>query len=166
MIEYDNPPPDLAERYVTACNSGNLRCDTGEDASMGDTAVLIAVGWSTSRVGAALMRLHTKADRNGLEQVHEQMVLQAQVWGIERPVVVSSAVLSWWLSKNCRACMGRKFEIAPGSPSLSNRHCKACKGTGEEKLAYGDAGKRMLEWLESCRIHSVSSIKKRLRPSQ
>ena len=154
--------PDVAERYITAAQSSNLRCDTREDAPIGSTGILIAVGWSPSRVGAALMRLHSKTDRNGLEQVHAQLMLQAEYWGIERPAAVSAAVLSWWLHRVCPVCHGVRFEAIAGTPSLSSRPCRACKGTGEAKLAYGDNGKRLAEWLDVCRVHATASVKKRL----
>lgn len=158
----DDNPITIAERYVNAGRSSNLRCETGEDAPMGDTAILIAAGWSPARIGAALMRLHTKVDRNGLEQVHAQIMIQAEFWGIERPAAVSAAVLSWWLRRVCGVCHGVRLEAIAGTPSLSSRLCHACKGTGEAKLAYGDNGKRLAEWLDNCKVHAAASIKKRL----
>lgn len=166
MIEIENPPPCTAERYISAGQSSNLRCETGDDAPMGDAAILIAAGWSASRIGAALMRLHSKPDRAGLEQVHAQIVIQAEFWGIERPAAVSAAVLSWWLTRVCDVCHGVRLEAIPDTPSLSSRPCKACKGTGEKKLAYGDNGKRLAEWLDNCKVHAAASIRKRLRPTQ
>ena len=38
----DDNTVTIAERYVTAGRSSNLRCETGDDAPMGDAAVLIA----------------------------------------------------------------------------------------------------------------------------
>ena len=166
MIEYSNPPPDISERYITASRSSNLRCETRDDAPIGSTGILIAAGWSPSRIGAALMRLHTKPDRAGLAQVHEQIMLQAQFWGIERPSSVSAAVLGWWLNRVCSTCHGVRLEAIADTPSLSSRPCKACKGTGEAKLAYGHNGKRLAEWLDVCKVHAAASIKKRLQALQ
>lgn len=166
MIEYDNPPPDVAERYITANQSSNLKCDTRADAPIGSTGILIAVGWSPSRIGAALMRLYSKPDRNGLEQVHQQIMIQAEYWGIERSAAVSAAVLSWWLRRVCGTCHGVRLEAIADTPSLSSRPCRACKGTGEAKLAYGAEGKRLAEWLDVCKVHAAASIRKRLRPAK
>lgn len=152
----------IAERYVSATKSSNLRCDTGDDAPMGDTAILIASGWSPARIGAALMRLHTKPDRMGLEQVHTQLMVQAEVMGMERPAAVSAAVLSWWLDRACKVCKGVRLEAISGTPSLSANPCRSCDGTGQSKLAYGDGGRDLLEWLENCKDHAAASIKKRL----
>lgn len=158
--------PDVAERYITANQSSNLRCDTRSDAPIGSVGILVAVGWSPSRIGAALMRLHSKPDRNGLEQVHAQLMLQAEYWGIERPAAVSAAVLSWWLSHVCKPCSGVRFELIPGTPALSNRHCKACKGTGEAVLPHGSDGRRLVGFLDDCKSRATDSIKRRLRVMQ
>lgn len=47
------------EAYASAMSSSNLRV---ESACRGDVDVLIAAGWSPSRVGAALIRLHSEWD--------------------------------------------------------------------------------------------------------
>lgn len=152
----------VEERYVTATNASNLRCETREDAPIGTVGVLIAAGWSASRLGAALMRLHTKYDRAGLEQVHTQVALQASKWGIERPDSVASGVIAWWLSRLCTACRGRKFELIAGTPMLSTKHCKHCRGSGEAHLPHGEAGRRLASWLDGCKQRAASSIKGRL----
>jgi hypothetical protein len=158
----DNETPGIAERYLTATQSSNLRCETRDDAPIGHTGLLIAVGWSPSRIGAALLRLHTKADRTGLEQVHAQIMLQADRWGIERPAAVSAAVLAWWLSHVCKFCGGVRFELVANTPALSNRHCKACKGAGETPIPHGSAGKRLTAWMDHCHERGAQSIKARL----
>ncbi len=159
----DTDAPDIAERYITAGQSSNLKCDTREDAPIGAVGLLVAVGWSPSRIGAALLRLHTKPDRGGLEQVHSQIMLQADRWGIERPAAVSAAVLSWWLAHVCGTCSGVRFELSPGAPSLSNRHCKACNGTGEKPIPHGSSGKRLAGFMDDCKSRAVASIRFRLK---
>lgn len=52
----------IDEAYATAMSSTDLRCDTREGAPRGDADVLIAAGWSKSRLGGALLRLHTEWD--------------------------------------------------------------------------------------------------------
>ena len=159
-MDADNPCT-LEERYTRATTSSNLKCEAD---TRSDVDVLIAAGWSPSRLGAALMRLHTRKDRNGLERVHEQLAREASRQGAERPEAVAAAVLAWWLNRNCKACSGRKFELIPGTPSLSARSCKLCKGTGETAIPYGSAGLRLEGFLGDCKSMAVGSIKKRLRP--
>lgn len=163
MIEYENPPPCVAERYISAGQSSNLRCETRDDAPVGSVGVVIAAGWSPARIGAALMRMHTKIDRNTLEQVHEQILIQAARWKIERPDAVAASVLSWWLSHVCGKCSGVRFELVPGAPSLSARHCKACRGTGEKPIPHGEAGKRLATFMDDCKERGAASIRGRLK---
>jgi hypothetical protein len=54
-----SPLPNVEERYTSAINTSNLRVDA-DCGGAGD--VLIAVGWSDSYMGAALMRLHSEWD--------------------------------------------------------------------------------------------------------
>jgi hypothetical protein len=53
----------IEEAYSSATTSSNLRCETRDDAPRCDTDLLIAAGWSRSRLGSALLRLHTEFDR-------------------------------------------------------------------------------------------------------
>jgi len=155
--------PDIAERYISAGQSSNLKCETREDAPHGDTAVLIAAGWSQSRLGGLLMRLQSRPYREGLAQAHHQIALQAAGWGIERPQAVAVAVLSWWLDHVCGRCKGVKFERVPGTPSLSAYKCRSCHGAGERPLSYGDEAKRLTDWMDGCRESGAQSIRNKLR---
>ncbi len=55
----------IEEAYTSAASSSDLRCETRDGAPRSDTDLLIAAGWSPSRVGAALLRLHTEWDGAG-----------------------------------------------------------------------------------------------------
>ena len=162
----DSKVTTVEERYISAGNSGNLRCETREDAPLGDTAVLIAAGWSPSRIGALLMRLHTKTDRMGVEQAHQQITTQAAYWHMERPEAVAAAVLSWWLSHVCLKCHGRRAERITGTPALSAMQCRHCHGTGAQPMPNGEAGRRLLGFMDDCKSLATDSIKRRLRPVQ
>lgn len=59
--------PTTQERYATATRSSRLRVEADQ---LGDADYLIAAGWSKSRFGAALMRLHSEwdaAERRGCQ---------------------------------------------------------------------------------------------------
>lgn len=60
MIE--NQHRTIAEAYATAVSSSDLKCDTREGAPRSDSDVLAAAGWCESRIGSALLRLHTEYD--------------------------------------------------------------------------------------------------------
>lgn len=149
------------ENYLRATTSSNLRVEADV---IGSADVLIAAGWSASRIGSALMRLHTKPDTAALALVHEQASMQAVRFKIDRPDVVASAVIAWWLTRQCKVCHGLKFELIPGTPTLSDKACPACKGTGEARLPHGEAGRKMAGWMDECKASAVDGIKRRLRP--
>lgn len=52
----------VEEAYATAISTSDLRCETRDGAPRSDSDVLIAAGWSQSRLGGALLRLHTEWD--------------------------------------------------------------------------------------------------------
>lgn len=52
-------PPTIEERYLSATNTSNLRVEAERT---GSADVLIAYGWSMSRVGSALLRLQSEWD--------------------------------------------------------------------------------------------------------
>lgn len=51
--------PGIEERYTSATDASNLRVEADRG---GDADLLIANGWSRSRLGASLMRLHSEWD--------------------------------------------------------------------------------------------------------
>ncbi len=149
------------EKYLVATNTSNLRVEAERT---GAADVIIAAGWSASRIGGALMRLHTKATRDNLALVHEQVRMKADRLGIERPDAVASAVIAWWLDKLCKTCHGRKWDTIENTPSLSAIECPKCHGTGLAHLPYGIAGRDLADWMDACKHAHVGIIKRRLRP--
>ena len=170
--------PGIEETYQVAGNTSNLAVEADK---RGAADVLIAAGWSPTRIGAALMRLHSEYDaaqRKGegrtdvqllrsklrsLSSVTEQLALKAHDWRMEDPKAKAQAVALWWLDRSCRRCTGRKFELIPGAPALSNRVCKACGGTGETRIPHGVEGRRMAVFMDDCVSRARESIKNRLR---
>lgn len=200
------------ERYVSATHSSNLRCETGEDAPLGDTAILIAAGWSPSRIGSAMLRLHSEYDgvshprrmtqaaidayaatltgtpkdkaaqaqqdahtwhmheqaimlgrMKSLPAVREQLTIVADRYNMDNPARIASAVLLHWLQDVCPECHGVQREVIKDTPSLSAVACPACHGTGKARLPYGEAGRRLLGFIEDALDSARASIKRRLR---
>lgn len=54
--------PNIEETYTGAVASSNLRFESREGSPTGAAGLLIAAGWSPSRLGAQLMRLHSEWD--------------------------------------------------------------------------------------------------------
>lgn len=149
------------ERYLIASQTSNLRV-VAEVIGAGD--VLIASGLAPGRIGAALMRLHTKPTRDNLAMVHTQVAMEANRLNIANPDAVASAVIGWWLNRVCPVCFGRKFDKIENAPSLSDIECPACHGTGEKTIPEGQSGRIMVAWLDYCKACHVDIIKRRLRP--
>lgn len=201
-------PVTVDELYSKATHASNLRVEL--DANRRSQAdVLIAAAWNPSRLGSALLRLHSEADgtarprrisreavdalalsmgihhsvavkmseawyRNDvgimmmrlktLPEVRHQLTMQADKWGIFRPADVVAGVLIWWLDRQCPQCHGLKFQIIEGTPSLSHKLCKLCRGTGEARLPHMGEGRRLANHIEDCIGMARQNIRKRLRP--
>lgn len=54
--------PNIEETYTEAVATSNLKFDAREGSPTGAAGMLIAAGWSPTRLGAALMRLHSEWD--------------------------------------------------------------------------------------------------------
>lgn len=54
--------PNTEETYTAAVGTSNLKFDSREGSPTGAAGMLIAAGWSPTRLGAALMRLHSEWD--------------------------------------------------------------------------------------------------------
>lgn len=277
--------PDIEEMYQSASNTSNLKVEA-ERRGAGD--VLIAAGWSASRVGMALLRLHSEWDGSekppkptkesvralvgtyqralpgeelkkgqkpkrltaaeaqhhaatwyahevamllgklkALPAVREQLTLQALKWKMglpddpaarselqqlrkkdaellatlkaavdaaadadakrdeeralkalereieqrqkqeqqeeyDRAAAKASEVVRFWLDQTCRACFGLRWQLVPGAPALSNRMCTECNARGVSQVPYGEQGKRLANWLDSCVEDARGTVKKNL----
>ena len=168
-----------AEKYSSAIHASNLRVEA-EKSGAGD--LLIAVGWSPSRLGAALMRLHTEYDGAGLSRnpsktdamllvgklksladVRREAEIQALTWRMNSPAHTSFSVVLYWLDQRCKACGGRGAKAIPGTPSLQAKPCHVCHGSGKATPPHGQDGKRLANYFDECAIRAQQSIKKRLR---
>lgn len=215
MAEAIDCRPNTEELYTCANNTTNLRVEAD---SRGSADLLISAGWSASRLGAAMLRLHSEWDSvekpprptkefiealaatypavakvkgradprlavaqqaatrwhlsemyklagklTVLPDVRREVVLQAARWRICDPENVAPAVIKYWLDQNCGACGGLKWKLVPGTPSLSNRQCHVCHGSGVGAVPHGQDGKRLCNFLDDCVSRAQQSIRMRLR---
>jgi hypothetical protein len=67
---------------------------------------------------------------------------------------VAAGVLDYNRDSVCAACHGRGRELIPGSPTLSDRECQHCRGTGKkrfekqfhrDKLRYADWAQQQID---------------------
>ena len=174
----DDSKATIEERYSGAVTASNLRVEADKGGA-GD--LLIAVGWSPSRLGAALMRLHTEYDGAGLSRnpsrtdvmllvsklksladVRREAEIQCKVWRIDEPAHISLAVILYWLDQRCSACGGRGARVIPGTPSLHSKPCHVCHGSAKAATPHGDLGRKLANYFDECVISAQQSIKKRL----
>ena len=187
MQNTDTPPPDIAEQYASATHATNLRVEA-ERRSSAD--ILIAAGWSPSRLGAALIRLHSEWDGSEhprfdqaagkkvymhemamllgklktLPEVREQLMIQADKWGCDNPKNVAGAILQWWLDRRCNTCHGTRFEVIAGTGRQSGKVCKSCRGTGEAHIPCWEPGRRMANFMDDAVNQARTQIRNRLHP--
>ena len=179
-MNYTEEKRSTEEAYACAITASSLRVEADKTQQID---LLIAMGWNKSRTGAALLRLRTEYDAHarapGEDNATAMRLLcgnlrsladvlrEVEGWAtrarMDRPRALTLAVVAWWLSKNCKKCTGRKFELVLGSPSLSARLCTHCHGGGEAPIPHGGDGKNMVGMLESCTQNAAQSIKNRVR---
>lgn len=74
---------------------------------------------------------------------------------------LAAPILLYWLEPVCKVCTGQKYQRIPGTVKLSERACGSCKGDGVIQPPFGDAGRAVLEFVESCAADAQSSVRKR-----
>jgi hypothetical protein len=149
MFDSTNEKPGVDEVYQVAGNTSNL---TVEADRRGAGDVLIAAGWSPSRLGMALLRLHSAWDAHkpragrapltpsdlhllanslkGRPAVWDQLAPWLSLKGIASDI--GAAALLHWLHPTCHACEGHGLKKVPNAPALSARRCNKCHGTGHK----------------------------------
>ena len=202
----------VEEEYTSAGNTSDLRVQ-GDRRS--DADALIAAGMNPSRVGMALLRLHSEWDKaekprrpspgaiaavaatmpralkeservcaarrqaqdwymaemaklvnklKSLPAVRSQLTSYVPKWGIVEASVKVPAIIAYWLDQTCPHCHGLKYQAIPGAPTLSNRACKACGGTGVAPIPHGQEGRRVANYMDDCVQKARTAIRQRLRP--
>lgn len=214
--------PGIEESYEVAINTSDLSL---VEHRRGAADILIAAAWSESRLGGALLRLHSEWNAcekpikpskeavkaltgtfqralpgdvqlaegekrqpltaaqasqyvstwyahelalvlqklKELPAVRAQVTLVAAKWGMEAAETKAAAVLRYWLEMNCTTCHGRKFRQIPGTPSLSNKACSACGGSGVAQVPHGQEGRKLANHLDACVHRARQGIRNRLR---
>lgn len=171
--------PTVEESYISAAHTSNLRM-VAERTGAAD--VMVAAGWSDSRIGQALMRLASewdgaekrrymsetdlillRAKLKSLSNVLTQVTMAMGRMGIDHPEERAGPIVAFWLHQQCHTCSGLKFETIRDTPVLSGIRCKVCHGTGKGYAPDGFVGTRVLAWLDKCVSDGRSSMVRRLR---
>lgn len=189
MQQTDDRPPDVDELYISASHTSNLRVEA-ERRGPGD--VLIAAGWSKSRVGMALLRLMSEWDGSAkgpnmtdtdftllriklksLSSVLDQMGQVMGKMGIPETQDRVGPIVGHWLCQDCPTCRGLKLEVVKNAPALSALRCKSCHGTGKRPIPMWQVDRfsepdsrmprRVLGWMDDAVNAARASIRQRLR---
>lgn len=183
MFDSTNERATVEETYQVAGNTSNL---TVEADRRGAGDVLIAAGWSPSRLGMALLRMHSEWDGSSrrpkaygkaptpmtgsdLRLLANGLKSRPTVWGQLAPWLalkgiqseIGAEALLHWLSPTCHACEGHGLKKVPNAPALSARRCNKCHGTGKKPHPEGSA--KVLVYLDDCVSRARVSLKVRLR---
>lgn len=75
MMAIDEEKPAVDELYECAANASNLKCDVNRRTSLD---AIIAAGWAPSRLGMALLRLHSAYD--AAEKPERKTALPIKEW--------------------------------------------------------------------------------------
>lgn len=144
--------PGIDERYRTAINTSNLGSDERTFRSASD--VLGAFGLADRD----LTRGHTSTgeqirpaplavplerllggDTRVVHAIVQQLADMAFSHSKRLNLKIGRTVahdlaccsLAWFRSGTCRVCNGHGYALVPGAPTLSERECPACRGTGK-----------------------------------
>jgi hypothetical protein len=148
--------PSIAERYITA--------DSGSE-------VVMAAGWVAQRHEMALMlwsvmyegktgQKHRLAELLGdhlNHQMNRDRRLKGNAW------TIAKQMLAWWCEGICTACDGRGYEVIQGTPSLSDKLCGECHGTGKRPYTREAAHVWMEAELSRMTAIAAGEVMKRLR---
>lgn len=76
--------PNIEEQYSSATNTSDMRVDTREGSARRPADNIIAAGWSRSRIGAALLRLHSEWDSSEKPQPPTPVQIHALAESLRR----------------------------------------------------------------------------------
>jgi len=134
----------IRDRYASAVHSSNLEVD--EKTVYSDSDVLGAMGLAGKAerfdgrpgvpLAAALARLFSgdnTASREIVEILAELVWSKGKALGVKLTRVQSAdmakAVLAWHRDGVCKPCGGHGYEIVPGTRTVGDTECQACRGT-------------------------------------
>jgi len=164
------------ERLAEAQISSNL----GDDyLRLADVDYIRASGWAaqSNPEGLMLYRLKYANDHTEYKPALQRMYALAVGKAFRMRLIISHQELTdlaentlrHWVAPVCPACLGRGYEVIPGTPTLSETECKHCHGQGRlslKKIVRGHID--LAEWLsqkmDSITGAFVSSARNAVKP--
>lgn len=107
--------------------------------------------------GKELMLLAQKLPSRFL--VREILFAMAIQWGCDEPEAVVAGAIAHWLASKCQNCHGT------GSVQVGDkvRTCDKCHGSTQARVPGGDAGHRMVDYMDLCRVTWLGAFKQSYR---
>jgi hypothetical protein len=107
--------------------------------------------------GKELMLLAQKLPSRFL--VRDILFAVATQWGCEEPDEVVAGAIAHWLASKCQNCRGT------GSIEMAEkiRTCDKCHGSTQARVPGGDAGHRMVDYMDLCRVTWLGAFKQSYR---
>jgi hypothetical protein len=122
------------EKYAGSVNTSCLTSDETHH----QTDILAAVALS-SKLGSLLCRVKYAGDQFSLVPMLEawRAIVSKKAknrgWANVSDEVADIS-LWFWIDDVCQTCHGRKYQVIPGTPTLSAEQCPTCQATGKNKL--------------------------------
>jgi len=168
-------PITTKERISHAMVSGNLKSSAN---GIGDAEYLTALGMAACKAdpaASAVMRLNLAHDATQYKEIRKSTIKEAgrlnirERWGFVADQIrnVADQALRHFIMPLCDKCLGQKYETIPGTPMLSSRPCRACKGTGERPVMskYRSQIAGLLNWLGRIEDELEQAVRAKTRPA-
>lgn len=156
--------PSLAERYVHATGSSDLRVYAARPSDVDKliAAALVCVEHPRRNVAMMVLRLRQSGDLRGAYGVAQALATMVRSHDFRlrkggRDVIsmrdaseMCLAMLKWWSCPACPVCAGRGHPVIGGTPMLDESQCcLACAGTGVVHLeqVVGRERVALAQWL-------------------
>ena len=156
----------ILDRYSSAVRSSNL-C-SNPDTTYSDSDVLGAAGLAAkcNELGIALMRLfsgdnHASSDIVRIlstKAIGKAYRLGAEIARVEAEDLARS-VLAWHRDGTCKPCGGHGQKLIPGTTTIGDDKCPACKGGGRLlfDMHFSSGRLELAKWLVSELEREMSS---------
>lgn len=154
------------ERVAHAETSSNLQHKEHDC----DVDVLGAIGMAGIKHKGylALFRIKYLHDMDEAKNAQQQLTewarkgLSLKGQNTKQAKHIADKVMKYWLVDTCALCSGLKYEVDPGSPYLSNRVCKRCRGTGKRPLPHSREHTDLIKELLERANNAVLQVQKQI----
>ena len=167
--------PCVAERVGRALSRGNMRqretaCDLDTVGALGLVGIHDNLADAVYRLKYALDPKSYDDALSGVYGIARSLDARNH-WRLRRDALraMSKSVLDFWLNDGCRLCNNLGYEIAPGTPHLTDRPCQQCHGTKKTEMPWlvrlpskPEGRSRIKAWYETCRAANESMSRHRI----